>query len=35
VKNCFDAGMDEFVAKPFTSDELLLKMSKLMKEASA
>ena len=30
VDRCFMAGMDEFVANPFITEDLLMKMAKLM-----
>lgn len=30
VEDCFEAGMDEFVAKPFNQEELISKMSRLL-----
>jgi len=31
VKNCFDAGMDDFIGKPFDTQELIHKIYKLIK----
>jgi CheY-like chemotaxis protein len=34
VKHCFEAGMDEFIAKPFSTEELLFKMSAVTKDSA-
>ena len=32
INKCFESGVDEYISKPFITEELLKKMSKILKK---